>query len=228
MAKSDRKTRPMGAMIEQGHARLTVVSGSAPEGLTWGLSGTSHVAGRSSGDISLSEDKFVSPEHATFLYRDGQLVVTDIGSTNGVYLRIRGPHSLQSGDWFRVGSQYFVFESLEQKDSYESSDGTHHFISPVRKGGFRIQQVLEGGKPGLSHTASSDEITIGGDGANIALPADNHLSSSHARVYAAKKGYALEDTDSTNGTYVRIRGEAALTHGDYVIIGDEVLRVDVT
>jgi hypothetical protein len=33
--------------------------------------------------------------------------------------------------------------------------------------------------------------------------------------------------DSKNGTFVRIRGENKLSHGDYVWAGSELLRVEI-
>jgi hypothetical protein len=39
--------------------------------------------------------------------------------------------------------------------------------------------------------------------------------------------YYLTDLDSRNGTYVRLKAERALVHGDYVFIGRRLLRVEM-
>ena len=38
----------------------------------------------------------------------------------------------------------------------------------------------------------------------------------------------LVDENTQNGTYVRIRGERELSHGDYLFLGKNLLRVEVT
>jgi pSer/pThr/pTyr-binding forkhead associated (FHA) protein len=56
------------------------------------------------------------------------------------------------------------------------------------------------------------------------------MSATHARVEADPSGTKLQLTDlgSRNGTYLRLRGERELMHGDYVFIGKKILRVEVT
>jgi pSer/pThr/pTyr-binding forkhead associated (FHA) protein len=38
----------------------------------------------------------------------------------------------------------------------------------------------------------------------------------------------LTDLGSKNGTFVRINDEAPLAHGEYVFLGQQLLRVEVT
>jgi pSer/pThr/pTyr-binding forkhead associated (FHA) protein len=77
--------------------------------------------------------------------------------------------------------------------------------------------------------AANDEIVIGGEGANVVFTADAHLSARHARIARnSSGGFSIEDLGSTNGTYVRIRGKETLAQGDYVYLGNELLRVEIT
>jgi pSer/pThr/pTyr-binding forkhead associated (FHA) protein len=39
--------------------------------------------------------------------------------------------------------------------------------------------------------------------------------------------YTLTDFDTKNGTYLRIKAEMPLSHGDYVFIGRRLLRVEM-
>ena len=39
--------------------------------------------------------------------------------------------------------------------------------------------------------------------------------------------FLLTDFDSRNGTYLRLKTEKALAHGDYVFIGKKLLRVEL-
>jgi hypothetical protein len=38
----------------------------------------------------------------------------------------------------------------------------------------------------------------------------------------------LTDLNSRNGTYVRLRAEKELSHGDYLFLGRKLLRVEIT
>lgn len=220
--------QPYGPLAVSGHARLIVAAGPCPAGLSFGLSGESHACGRSGEGIVLSEDDTVSPSHCVFSYDDGALSVEDRGSANGVYMRVRGAAPISHGEWFRVGSQYFRFDELSADTEFPDANGTLFFTSPRRKGSFRVLQMLEGGKTGMSATTSDDELTLGGEGATVAFTSDVHLSETHAKVYRNSTGsFMIEDMDSLNGTYVRVTDKQPLQHGDYVFVGNTLLRVEL-
>lgn len=63
---------------------------------------------------------------------------------------------------------------------------------------------------------------------DIALPADTKASRVHARLVAEGSGLAIEDNNSTNGTFVngqRITRQA-LVSGDTIVIGTTTLRLE--
>jgi pSer/pThr/pTyr-binding forkhead associated (FHA) protein len=68
------------------------------------------VLGREIGDIIFSEDEFMSRRHAQVSYRNGRGHLEDLGSSNGTFLRLRGPHGLASGDLIRLGDELLRFE----------------------------------------------------------------------------------------------------------------------
>ena len=68
------------------------------------------VLGREIGDIIFSEDEFMSRRHAQVSYRNGRGHIEDLGSSNGTFLRLRGPHGLASGDLIRLGDELLRFE----------------------------------------------------------------------------------------------------------------------
>jgi hypothetical protein len=60
---------------------------------------------------------------------------------------------------------------------------------------------------------------------------DRYASGIHARVFNRSGAYFVEDMDSTNGTLLNSRdlhGEAELTPGDVIRIGDTELRFEVS
>ncbi len=229
MSTGTRKTQPLSPLLQKGTASITLLAGKAPIGLQFSLApGQAYRLGRGDVEIQLGEDDELSPLHAVFEYRGTTLVVVDQGSANGVYVRVREPRAIGNGDWIRVGSQYFRLDEVKSEDRFATADGTLFYTSPRRRGSFRLLQFFRDGFAGLSSTASNDDITIGGEGATIAMSADPFLSNSHARVVRAPDGQCfLHDLGSTNGTWIRVRGEATLTDGDEVLAGNELLRVSV-
>ncbi|TPV95018.1 MAG: FHA domain-containing protein [Myxococcales bacterium FL481] len=67
--------------------------------------------GRETGEILFPQDAFLSRQHARLRMelRGGAMnvVLEDLGSANGTYLRMRGEAELSRGDMFRVGDQVF-------------------------------------------------------------------------------------------------------------------------
>ena len=68
------------------------------------------IMGREQADIVFSDDPFLSRRHAAISSQSGGFVVSDLGSSNGTFLRCRHEHTLVSGDQFRVGRHLFRFD----------------------------------------------------------------------------------------------------------------------
>jgi pSer/pThr/pTyr-binding forkhead associated (FHA) protein len=66
--------------------------------------------GREQADIVFPDDEFISRRHAQLSFREGGGRIEDLGSSNGTFLRLRGPHTLVSGDLIRVGDELLRFE----------------------------------------------------------------------------------------------------------------------
>ncbi|MCE9580547.1 MAG: FHA domain-containing protein [Deltaproteobacteria bacterium] len=227
--KPNRSTMFFGA-IQAAHAKLTVIRGDGMDGVSYTLAGEEHVAGR--GDVALpfADDPYLSPQHANFFYRDGKLVVRDLDSLNGVFVRIHGSLAIPYGTRFLVGEQ--ILEVQRGSDApadtdLPSPDGTYFFASPRRASNLRLVQTLRGGDTALALRAASDTITIGREGNDLDFPEDPFISGHHARVSWEGGAVLLADLSSRNGTFVRIVGEHVLDHGDYVFMGQELLRVEI-
>ncbi len=74
------------------------------------LSRSEVVLGREQGDIVFSEDEFMSRRHAQLSLRGGRGRLEDLGSSNGTFIRLRGPQTLTSGDLIRLGDELLRFE----------------------------------------------------------------------------------------------------------------------
>ncbi|MBW2276352.1 MAG: zinc ribbon domain-containing protein, partial [Deltaproteobacteria bacterium] len=75
-----------GDMQTPGKAKLILIKGEGMDGISYHLNSTEHVAGRVEGPILFTEDKWLSPKHANFVYEDGKLMVRDEESINGVFI----------------------------------------------------------------------------------------------------------------------------------------------
>jgi pSer/pThr/pTyr-binding forkhead associated (FHA) protein len=215
--------------MAKGVALLQVIAGRSPIGMSFSIApAASAKIGRGDVEIALLEDDEVSPLHATISSAGGNIVLSDTGSANGVYVRVREPAALSDGSFFRVGAQLFRFDMLNAADSFPTPDGTSILTSPRLKGSFRVLQILRDGLPGLSSSSTSDDLSIGSDGTSIVFTADSYLSTTHARVVRAADGQCfLHDLGSTNGTYLRIQGDRGIRHGDQILVGNTVLAASV-
>ena len=68
------------------------------------------VIGREEGDLVFSDDAFLSRRHATVTTDGKRVVVTDLGSSNGTFVRLAGPHPVKNGEHLRMGDQLFRIE----------------------------------------------------------------------------------------------------------------------
>jgi pSer/pThr/pTyr-binding forkhead associated (FHA) protein len=225
------RTEYFGVQQQPGKARLILIRGDqGVDGLSYLLQGTEHYAGRQDAQILFPEDTWLDAKHANFIYRGDRLVVRDEGSTNGVYVRIREPARMRAGGHFLCGEQVFRVDPTPKDTSGPGEDGTLFYSSPKVASPFRVVQILRGGADGMAcGAAESNTIEIGREECDMNFPADIFMSANHAKVGANGDGtFTIADGGSRNGTFVRIEGEQELTHGDYLFLGRQLLRVEMT
>ena len=216
------------ATVPPVQARLVRVQGAGMGSVSYPLEATNQVVGRGSAEIVFSADSYVSPRHAMFYIEDNAFFVRDESSLNGVFVRIRDRVDLKVGDQFLVGEQLFEV-SLNQRVG-ESMDGemTHFFGSLSNSVKWRINQILDGGRPGLSRDLSSTDLSIGRSGCEVDFPADRFISGRHCVIRADDDKVELIDDSSRNGTYLRMDAPHKLAEGDHLFIGKQLLRVELS
>jgi len=188
------------------------------------------------GASGLGGDVRLSRQHAR-LYRSGSdLLLEDLGSTNGTWVndnRIVTQVALRDGDLVRCGRtvlQAFVTEPASRAPDHEPETEPEQTFVPDR-GRRRVGdtapgprlQVVAGPLDGQT-LALGPLLQIGraysGDGS---LGGDQRVSRHHARIARGAGGvYYVEDTGSTNGTTVNgvtVRAPRALGDGDEIGIG---------
>jgi hypothetical protein len=97
---------PRGRRSRGAATELVAVEPAADAGRRYPL-GDEITVGRAAGCQVTVDDTYVSQLHARVFTRDGQLLVEDLGSTNGTYLnraKVSGPMVMQKGDRLQVGN----------------------------------------------------------------------------------------------------------------------------
>jgi pSer/pThr/pTyr-binding forkhead associated (FHA) protein len=74
------------------------------------LWGDEVVLGREEGDIVFRDDAFMSRRHAAVNWDGRRATLTDLGSSNGSFVRLTGPTAIRNSDQLRMGDQLFRFE----------------------------------------------------------------------------------------------------------------------
>lgn len=220
--KSADGTDPLGA---SSLGQLVIIKPDGTEGGKITVVEGETVLGRVSESETLQNDPFLSPEHAFLVARDGRYVIRDNKSLNGVYIRIQGEAELQDGDYIRIGQELMEFRLMAQVETRASSDETLTHGSP--DAGYWGRLSLLGGPDSETRAFvfSTDEIIIGREIGDILFREDGFVSKKHAKINKFDGRVMLRDLDSSNGTYVRIRGEREIGSGDLVLMGQQLFRL---
>src|SRR5438067_2981026 len=174
-------------------------------------------------EVKLDKDPFIAPVHAVFRFEGPQLVVQDSGTANGVFLWLK-ERTLESGDELRIGRQRLRIEWMP--DEPEQLADQPVWGSPNPGYVARVVQILEGGGEGDVYPLKPGENQIGRGTGDVSFPNDGYVSSKHASITVGEGSLAVKDLGSANGTFVRVNGQAAVTAGDLLLVGEQILRID--
>jgi pSer/pThr/pTyr-binding forkhead associated (FHA) protein len=201
-----------------------------------GSDGSSHVVhsdqfdlGRTEGDL-LFDDPHMAGRHARIVFRDGDFVILPLETRNGVYVRLRQPTELYDGDLFLLGKQVLRFEvpfEVEKNIRPAVEHGVMFFGTPVKPPWGRLRQLTAGGTTRDIYHLTRTEAVMGREQGDIVFGDDEFLSRRHAQIESRNNHVTLTDLASSNGTFVRLRGQHVLAAGELIRIGDELLRFEI-
>lgn len=206
--------------------RVTTVRSDGTAGVSFSLDKDEVLCGRSEGEVRLADDPTVSPRHARFLQAGGVLRVEDVGSVNGTFVRLKEPRHLSLGEEFRLGRQLLRLEPLP-RPAHPEDRGVRPWGTPDPGYRLRLSQLLEGGGLGEIFPLKEGENLVGRDAGEVTFPSDRYVSARHARIDVDGGEVTLTDVGSSNGTFAKILGQVELTPGDQLLVGGQLLRVDV-
>jgi pSer/pThr/pTyr-binding forkhead associated (FHA) protein len=224
-------TQAMGATSTYALAQLTTILRDGTTGVTYPLTAEQTDIGREEGNILLPDDPYICPRHARMIRRDGRFLLRDLNSVNGVFLRIAGAAELKDRDAFLVGQELLVFELVEDGEGGLGpavQHGTLVFGAPEVQRLARLSLWTTEGVPRDVYTLHRQETILGREVGDIVFPEDAFMSRRHAAVTCDlhTRHFTLRDLDSSNGTYLRFRGEREVRFGDRFRIGQHLFRFD--
>jgi pSer/pThr/pTyr-binding forkhead associated (FHA) protein len=181
------------------------------------------------GEILLSDDPLVAPQHARLTQLGDGVYVEDLGSPRGVYLWLREPHRLKDGDTFQIGQQRLRFVAHGSDVSFlrkASPDRTMAFFANPAAAQLASLVKLNSKDEETDHyELRGPKTSFGRSKGTYTFPDDPYLSATHAQIKLHESHYFLEDLGSRNGTFARIRKRALARDGDTLMIGKQLLRV---
>ena len=212
-----------------GPARLVAVRRDGTDGEAYPITGEQIDIGRTEGDLRF-DDQHLAERHARISYRAGQYVITPLESRNGVYIRISAPVELQDGHYILVGKQVLRFEAVPDAEKTVRPAVEHGMIlfgTPLKSPWGRLRQITAAGTSRDVYHLSRSDLTIGREQGDIVFSDDEFMSRRHAQLSFRQGRARLEDLGSSNGTFCRLRGPYPLAPGDFIRLGDELLRFDL-
>jgi ribosomal protein L40E len=211
-------------------ATLVVEKGAA-QGTAFMLAHLANSIGTSGAHVGLGEDPFVAPHAATLLFAEDHLILRDEGSANGVFVKVRESAALEAGDLFVAGERLLRFDGATDLPKDGESD-TPFLGAPRPQGAaVRVTEVLGGGKTGRTCHRSGPVIAIGRSGCDMNFPADGLLAARHAEIRLGDDGAAtlVDLGQGSSGVFIRVRAQAQhdLQAGDVLMVGEQLLRLEV-
>lgn len=90
--------------------RLVQILEGGLRGAAFPLREGDHALGRENGAITFPTDGFVSGRHAVLRVQGDRLMVKDVGSSNGTFIRLAAPAFVENGDQYLIGRQLLRVE----------------------------------------------------------------------------------------------------------------------
>jgi pSer/pThr/pTyr-binding forkhead associated (FHA) protein len=206
--------------------RLVLIRPDGSEGGVHPLHDGENMIGRGQG-VLFDSDAYLSPRHGEFsIGPNGNMTVRDLKSLNGVFLKITQEETLESGDIFRIGQELLRFEVISAPQPLE--DGTEIMGTPNPGFWGRLSVVVGRDVDGSAFPLFGDAIVLGRERGDILFPEDGYVSGAHARISLRDGQVYFSDLGSSNGSFLRIRGERTIPAGSFVLMGQQLFRTELS
>lgn len=186
-----------------------------------------NILGKESPYPVLQRDEFLSPAHVNFVVQGNAVEIRDLNSINGIYYRIHQPTPISPNDTVRLGQEVLLFQSTSSFPEDASIDAESG--SPVGAIWGRIARIsAPGDEASNAFVLWKSEHTIGRERGDFTIPDDGFVSGLHARIYRDDNGVFVEDLQSSNGTYLRVKGVHTVGNNALLLIGKQPFRIKLS
>jgi hypothetical protein len=137
------------------------------------------------------------------------------------------------GDHLLVGQQVLRLEVLDDVETPFGPAGVQGVLVFGTPESPRVARLMQYTTEGLVRDVFylyRNETVIGRENGDIVFTDDPFLSRRHAAVRFDRNArkFAVADVGSSNGTFLRIRGERSLSHQDQFRVGRHLFRFELT
>jgi hypothetical protein len=207
-----------------------VVRQDGADGAAFPLAGDVVEIGRDGGGPSFENDRYLAPVHARIERAGGKVRIVPVDRVNGVFRRLTASTRLVGGDALLMGRELLRFELVDEDERAAPplvQGGVVRFGTPSREPWGRLSLVLASGGARDVRYLSQRQIVIGREEGDIVFRDDEFLSRRHAMLQFEAGRCTVQDLDSSNGTYVRLREAAEVAHRDFIRVGNQLFRIEL-
>ncbi|MCE9634998.1 MAG: FHA domain-containing protein [Planctomycetes bacterium] len=174
-------------------------------------------------EIGLAGDPRIRAGEGTLVVTDGRLWLDVDPASTGIYRRLDGEEELADGDVVLIGEIAAAYQATPAAPALAPDAQVLGGASGSPCG--RLVFLRRDGSNGPVHDLPHGKTILGRTDGHLNFPADTRLSRRHARFYAADGKVTVEDLDSRNGTYLRVRARRRLDTGDALRIGSAGVQI---
>jgi hypothetical protein len=216
---------PPAIVRPQPRALLTLIRPDGSEGGVHELRQGENKIGRNFASL-FESDGYLSPVHADLLVDGERATVRDLESLNGVFVKMIDEEEITAGQVLRIGQELLRFDWIDPQPPVP--DGTEVMGSPNPGYWGKLTVILGKDIDGSAFPLLGDTVTLGRERGEINFPEDGYVSGLHARISLRDGRVYLADLGSSNGTFLKVQGERALVNESFVLMGQQLFRVNLT
>ena len=215
---------PASAPVE--NVKLVIVKSDGTDGSSFPLKAGENVLGRGPVDIDLGVDPRIASRHAVIDVGRDVAFIDGVDMTFGSFVRLREPRVLADRDRVRIGHAVLEYRTGLQRPQGGAADVETLGSSAAQTGNVfgRILRVGPNDTLLGGWILNKAETLVGRTQGDIVLGQDGFVSSRHAIFAVNGNECSIKDQNSTNGTFLMVRGRVAISNGDQILIGPHLLR----
>lgn len=202
-------------------ARLILLEEDGSEGGSLELKAGTQWIGRNHG-APFDEDAYLDPNHAELSVEESGLRINAEASLNGVFFKLQEPCELRHEDHFRVGQELIRYRDLPQP---QYIDDVERLGSPNPGYWGRLSVMVSPDLESRAIAVGDEGALLGREAGQLCFPNDGYVSARHCRVFTDNERVWLEDLESSNGTYMRVRPHQVIPYGGLLLIGQQLFRL---